>query len=93
MVKAVFPTPPSPRTTSLYNTIRPAMTGGLNFWLAVGETKQVDAGGVCKRTRQTEDRRGLSQSLERGGRGEREDRMWFGWRTKVGGGKTREVEV
>ena len=28
MVRAVFPTPPSPRTTSLYNTIRPAMMGG-----------------------------------------------------------------
>lgn len=25
MVRAVFPTPPSPSTTSLYNTIRPAM--------------------------------------------------------------------
>lgn len=27
MVRAVFPTPPSPRTTSLYSTMRPAMLG------------------------------------------------------------------
>lgn len=48
MVRAVFPTPPSPNTTSLYSTIRPAMMTATAKKSTRGERSR------CKREEETQ---------------------------------------
>lgn len=86
MVRAVFPTPPSPNTTSLYNTIRPAiMTTAARLRRRKVEDRGMEGeerGGSATRLEVMS--RGVDKTSSRAERMESEER---------GGGGLREVRA